>query len=373
VGVSGIGVMHIIDTLDAGGAERVAVNLANLVPRERYRAYLCTTRRDGPLSELVAEDVGRLRLQRKRRFEVGALRRLVAFIRQHRIRILHAHDTSLFIAILASLVPPRPQVIWHVHFGRYVTENHLAWLYRRAVSCVNGVIAVNRPLVKWACEVLGMPAHRVWYIPNFVCASPLDAEPPPLPGLAGQRIVCVANLRFEKDHPTLVRAMAQVVHHIPTAHLLVIGAPSDLAYLDAIQGEIAKYGLEHHVSLLGQRDDVFAMLQACDIGVLSSASEGLPLALLEYGLAGLPAVATRVGQCPDVLDEGRAGILVPSGAPQQLAEALLSLLRSAELRAQLGDRLRTRVRELYSVDRIMEQVCQVYETVLSNGGGLRSE
>src|SRR3982074_3743712 len=98
-----IGVMHVVDTLDAGGAERVAVNLVNSIPREKYKPFLCNTRKDGLLSDLVGSDVGRLRLRRKGRFDFRALRLLVSFIGENKIQLLHAHGTSLFIAQIASL------------------------------------------------------------------------------------------------------------------------------------------------------------------------------------------------------------------------------------------------------------------------------
>jgi hypothetical protein len=68
-------VMHVIDTLVVGGAERVAVNLANLLPRARYEAHLCTTRSEGMLAHLIAHDVGRLRLWRGWRYDITALLR----------------------------------------------------------------------------------------------------------------------------------------------------------------------------------------------------------------------------------------------------------------------------------------------------------
>ena len=102
----------------------------------------------------------------------------------------------------------------------------------------------------------------------------------------------------------------------------------------------------------------------CRFLVLSSADEGFPLALLEYGTAGLPTVATAVGQCAEVLDEGRAGILVPPGAPGQLAEALLALLQSPAQRTVLGKQLHQRVQAVYSPSHIVEQICQIYDTLL---------
>jgi len=94
------------------------------------------------------------------------------------------------------------------------------------------------------------------------------------------------------------------------------------------------------------------------------------MALLEYGMAGLPAVATRVGQCAEVLDEGRTGILIPSVSPDKLAGALLSLLRSPEQRADLGKRLQRRVREVYSSGPVIQQVCRVYDAVMNSESGV---
>ena len=118
--------------------------------------------------------------------------------------------------------------------------------------------------------------------------------------------------------------MAHVTKQVPAAHLLLVGKCNDAACLQAIVERISILGLQKHISILGEREDVSNLLPSCDIGVLSSSSEGLPMSLLEYGAAGLPSVATEVGQCSDVLDHGEAGILVKPGAPGKLAQALIS-------------------------------------------------
>jgi glycosyltransferase involved in cell wall biosynthesis len=259
--------------------------------------------------------------------------------------------------------------VWHDHFGRYAVEERPRWIYAPVVRQARAVIAVNQPLAEWSRRRLGVPAERVSYVPNFVAEPPPAAQLPDLPGQAGQRIVIVANLRKEKDHLTLLRAMARVVELVPTAHLLVVGPAADEAYLTMLRGIISEHGLEQHVSLLGQRMDTAAILQASDIGVLSSVSEGLPLALIEYGMAGLAAVATEVGQCPEVLDDGRVGLIVPPRAPEQLARALIVLLRSPELRSFYGQQFREHTREHYSARRAIERVCQIYRTALAGARG----
>jgi glycosyltransferase involved in cell wall biosynthesis len=133
-----------------------------------------------------------------------------------------------------------------------------------------------------------------------------------------------------------------------------------------VKQEVARNSLGQNISILGQRRDISALLHVCDIGVLSSRTEGLPVSLLEYGMAGLPVVATQVGECEEVLDRGGAGLLVPPQSPRDLAEALLSLLDSRERRALLGERFLHRVQKLYSTKAIIERVCLVYTQVLES-------
>ncbi len=365
---SRIGVMQVTDTLVAAGAERVAVNLANMLPRDRYRMHLCSTRQEGPLAALVAEDVGRLRLGRTHRFELGALRRMAEYIQEHRIQVLHAHGSSLFISALITLRRPHPAMVWHDHFGLQDVRERSVLLHRVAASRAAAVIAVNQSLVQWSRTRLRVPADRVWYVPNFVDMSPPQQGHVELPGTRGKRIVCVANFREQKDHPTLIAAMALVVREVPDAQLLLVGARTEPAYVEVVQREIQRQRLERQVTWLGERQDVRAVLAACDIGVLSSASEGLPLALLEYGATGLPVVATRVGQCAEVLDEGRAGILVPRSEPAKLASALLELLRSEERRNAFGKQLRARIEATYSPPPLIARICDIYEGVANAPG-----
>jgi glycosyltransferase involved in cell wall biosynthesis len=164
---------------------------------------------------------------------------------------------------------------------------------------------------------------------------------------------------------TLVRAIELVVRDVPTARLLLVGSEPDRNYADLLRSEISARGLTQHVSFLGHREDVGSVLQQCDIGVLSSTAEGFPLALIEYGSAGLAAVATDVGQCGEVLDHGGAGHLVPTGAIPELAAAILSLLRSSDLREEFATKLRTRVETLYTPQRVLGEVCQVYNAAVT--------
>jgi glycosyltransferase involved in cell wall biosynthesis len=361
-----VGVVHVVDALNIGGAERVAVNLVNLLPRDRYVPYLCTTRSEGPLSQFVAPHVTRICLERRGKFDTAALRQFVRFIDERRISIVHAHASALFFSRLAAALSGRCAMVWHDHYGRADFGDRSAWLYRIATRRISGVIAVNQTLSEWCRDTLHIPAEHVWYVPNLVESpepSP-SAEPIELAGEPGKRLVCVANFRPQKDHPNLLRAMVRVRAHVPGAHLFLVGDSADPAYVATIRAQITELKLDRAVTYMGPRNDVPAVLRMCSIGVLSSASEGLPLALLEYGKHGLAAVSTAVGQCPEVLDDGYAGVLVPPSSPEDLSHAIVGLLEDPGLRAQYAARFQNRVDELYSPRRIMRRICDVYESIL---------
>ncbi len=342
--------------------ERVAVNLANAIPRDRFESGLCTTRRDGILADQVAPDVTRVHLARAGRFDLGALRRLRSSIAAQEIDILHAHGTAIFAAVAASVLRPRVSIVWHDHYGNSLVPR--PWLpFRLAAVRVSAVVSVNEALATWARETLSVPQDRVWYVPNFVCTPSPGGAPASLPGQSGLRVVCVANFRPQKNHPDLIRALALVRDQLPGVHLLLVGTGHDPDQVREIRDLIERHRLDQCVTLMGHQTNVSAILTACDVGVLSSVGEGMPLALLEYGVAGLAAVSTTVGQCVEVLDDGRAGLLVPPRDPVAFAEALLSLLREPALRKQLAGRLRERVNRHFSQDSAVRQICAVYDAV----------
>src|SRR5687768_17308476 len=88
-----VSVMQLVDSLDAGGMERVALNLANELPRERFVPHLCTTRREGVLAEFARSDVGRLNLSRQGNFDLRSILRFLRYVRRNRINLIHAHNT----------------------------------------------------------------------------------------------------------------------------------------------------------------------------------------------------------------------------------------------------------------------------------------
>jgi len=356
-------VLHLIDTLDAGGAERMAVNIANYLPEMLFESHFCTTRREGVLASELRPHVHRISLARQNRFDVKAILQLATYNQTHNIKLVHAHMNSMFIATLVSMLPPYPSVIWHDHYGNGVRTRKL-FAYRLAKLRLNGIITANQELANWAVGKVHMCREKVWYVNNFATRLPESTTPIKLPGSKGKRIICVANIRPIKDQLNLIKAMELVVMTVPDAHLILLGGIGDSTYFQEVFNNIEKSNLKNHISYLGQQREVAPFLYNCDIGVISSVAEGLPLALLEYGAARLATVSTSVGQCPEVLDYGALGILVPTKSPNVLAAALIELLQSPEKRQSFSGKFYKRVHNVYSTEAAIQRICEIYDRVL---------
>lgn len=280
---------------------------------------------------------------------------------KHQIGLLHAHGAAVFLAAAVRMMTPGVRVVWHVHAGWLGGSMWAALLYRTLRCWVDGVAAVNTKLADWAVRTLGFAADNVWLVPNFAAGGGGRAAEG-LPGEKGFRIVQVANVRPQKDHEMMLRAMARVAREEPRAHLLAVGSCSKEGHGGSVRRLAQELGLDGHVSFLGSREDVAAVLEASDIGVLSSASEGLPVALLEYGEAGLGVACTDVGDCGRVLDG--CGVLVRAGDAGGMADAVLELLRAPHRRAEMGARLRERVRADWSREAAVRKVQEIYAAIL---------
>jgi glycosyltransferase involved in cell wall biosynthesis len=172
-------------------------------------------------------------------------------------------------------------------------------------------------------------------------------------------LLSVGRLVHEKAYEVLIQAMKIVVAEYPAVFLGIAG---DGILRDRLQALIDRLDLGGNVCLLGDRKDVPALMANADVFIMSSRSEGMPVALLEAMGSGLPVVATRIGGLPEVIAGPSYGILVPPESPGDLAAAILQLVRNPGLCASMGQAARQRIKEIYTI----ESMCLRYESVMKS-------
>lgn len=350
-----LNVIQIIDSLNVGGAEVLAVNITNeLAKQPNIESHLCVTRLEGVLKKNIDKEVGFLFLKRNSTVDFSAIIRLKKYIRKHKIHIIHAHGTSSFIAFCIKVIYPKIKVVWHDHYGIDL-KCRKVYPIKIFSSFFSQIIVVNSELKAWAIKNLS--CKKVVLLNNFPFFKNKD-KTTKLLGTNGKRIVCLAAFRPQKDHINLLKAFAILNQNESGWSLHLIGNDNKDAYSKSIKTYITEYQLENDVFLYGVRSDIKHILSQADIGVLASKSEGLPLALLEYGLANLPVLVTDVGECKNVINHNNA--LVESQNSTKFAKALQLLIENDMIRECVKQELADTVKKEYSIEAGIEKIIKIY-------------
>ncbi|MFV5694978.1 glycosyltransferase family 4 protein [Flavobacterium sp. LB3P122] len=347
-------IIQIIDSLESGGAERMAVSYANALAGRIEFSGLVVTRKEGPLLNQIDKQVSYLYLNKKRAVDFKAILRLRAYVRKNNVTVIHAHSTSFFLAFLLKLSCPYLSLIWHDHYGDsdFLEKRPMIGL-RATATFFNGIIVVNQKLKIWAEKELKI--KNTIYLSNFPAEENIVSDDTKLKGAKGKRIVCLANLRVQKDHFLLLEVAKKIKIIYPEWSFHLIGKDFYDAYSQQIKNLIVAFDLEENVFLYGSKQDVKNILDQSTIAVLASQSEGLPVALLEYGWHKKPVVVTDVGEISSLVQSGKNGFVVAAHQNELFFDAVVKLIGSESLQMNFGQELFQRVVANHSEEVVIEQ------------------
>jgi len=363
-----VDLLYLITELSMGGAQRALLHLLGGYNRERFTPTVaCLYNGDGAAARAIrALDIPVYDAQMRGKADLQALCHLYRHIRNQRPTILH---TSLFHANL----PGR-------FFGRLVgvpiiisSERTMAmeseWRYRLnrwTISMVDRVVAVSKEVGEFSISHIRLPAQKVVVIYNGVeipSLSPDTREKARLElGLPPDALVCGAVSRLDpvKGIDDLILAFAQV-EATRAAYLVIVGEGPERQRLEKIVQDI---GVSDRIIWAGYRAGVPHLLPAFDIFVQPSMHEGLPNTVLEAMAAGLPVIATGVGGTPELVVNGKTGLLVPPANPAALADAITALSENPVARGSMGWAGRQRVQQHFTIEEMVQKTEQLYEDLL---------
>ena len=300
--------MQMVGSLNVGGAERVAVLLANGLARRGFRSHLAATRFLGPLKEAVDAGVSVWCAGKRHTLDLRCLRPVARYMDDHGIDVVHSHNHTVSYTARMSrwLARRKPAHVVHDHHGAAGTSRTLAALDWMFLRHADAYLSVSEALHERARSLLGLPEDRCFYLRNGVevyAAGPRWAGPP--------TVVQVATVRAWKDYETAVRAAAVLRRSWPDLSWVSMGAVAEASYGQQVRDLAESLGVAACFRLLGAQKDVRPLLRKAHVGVLTSVAEGLPLSVLEYMAEGLPVVMTDVGQAPVLVRGAEAGLVVP--------------------------------------------------------------
>ncbi len=368
----GLAIAHVVLSLDVGGLERVVATLAGAQHAAGQRVSVYCLDRAGVLADplpragVAVHAVGRS----ARGFDPGAVLRLARLLRAADVRIVHCHNHgALVYGALAARFVRGARVVYTVHGAVTSARRSTARFLKLGIVHEVVFVSANARNVARAAGV-GESGHAHTIVNGVDVSAYADrdgaggAAVRRALGIAPEAPVCgiVARLTEAKDHPTLFAAVAALRATLPSLHCLVVGDGELRAELER---DVAARGLQGVVHFTGARDNVRDYLNAMNVFVLSSVTEGLAMTLLEAMSAALPVVATRVGGNAEAVEDGVTGVLVPASSPGQLAAAMMSVLGDDARARAMGVAGRERAMRRFSLEAMVAQYQAVYEVALA--------
>lgn len=370
-------VVHVIDSLGVGGAQRLLAILA--------AEGLCPAVLDlKGAASVMAEDLTRRGV---RIVDTGGGRPLNPFawwrvwkgLRALPGPLVHLHLTNAVVMAgpLARLMGRRVVVTVHntrtVPAGKPLSRWKFrleSWILRHVAD---HVILVGPEVA--AANALRLAGDRQTVLPNVILPPPatspearasVRADLRQQGDIAEDEVLFVATgrLNLQKDHASLLVALARARAAGARARLWILG---EGALRAALAAEAARLGLGPACQFLGARADVADHLWAADVFVLSSAWEGLPLGVLEAMAAGLPVLATSVGDLPSILGT-EGGLLVPPRDPEALARGMVALCEAPDERARFAGAARAIVAPYLDTAAWAGRIRMIYDSVLAGRG-----
>ncbi|MBI5928563.1 MAG: glycosyltransferase family 4 protein [Chloroflexi bacterium] len=367
--MSPIHIMHVIDSLAPGGAERMLVEIANATLQDGYQVSVCVTRNRTDLASQLDSEIHLYILQRRYRFDIQPMRRFAQLA--NLVDILHVHGRSSlsFVTFLKTfqLIRRNLPYILHDHFGIENDPSIPLWFRLWGKYSLSCYVAVYSRQISWAKKA-GIPSHKTTVIDNALQLRRIfDSTPSNVRSLFNLPAevpigVLVGGIRFEKAVDFLLPILVKVEYPF---HLLLIGADSDPIYAQYCRTQIGELGLTDKITFTGARTDVPALIKGCDFALMSSRSESGPLVLIEYLSAGLPIVSTLVGGISKRLDELGVEKFVSVGSDNEFVTALNELLSiSPEQRKKRGEHGQAIVAQYFDIQHVMPQWYAVYAQCL---------
>lgn len=371
--------LFLIDVLGIGGAERLLALILKHLSTERYETRVCVFREiyGNPIADRIRElgiPVDLLPLKRLR--DPSAIPRLLKYCREHQIDLVHAQlDTASTLGCMASRILGIPSVST-VHTLEPKAEKFrargrqkLLWFSQR--NFCDRVIAVSEMARQHFIEVSGVSSEKVVTIyngielDNFAPTEGLDrfklrqelGIPPQAPLL-----ITIAMLRQLKGIQFMFQALPQILEQFPDLYYLVVG---EGRYHDALVSLVDEMGLAERVRFTGLRQDVPDLLAEADLFVLPTLTEALPTVLAEAMAARIPIVVCEVGGVPEMVTNGKNGLLVPPADPDSLAQACISLLSDEGLQHNLTVNGWQMVNQSFSIERQVKNLEQLYDELLT--------
>lgn len=372
-------ILHIVGDSKFGGGSIMVLKLAQRAREAGYDVSVLTT--DSVFQQVLKEynikivDLDVIWREIRPVKDLFGLYKLYSYLRKNRYDIIHTHTSKAgFVGRIAARLAGVPIIIHTVHGFAFHEESNFievklfSFLEKIAGYFCDKIVTVSEFHRKWALKLKIANEDKIVSIPNGIAKDRVIPK--------RKREVIREELKLSEDDfiilttgrlapqkgiEYLIRAVPLLISKIESFKLLIVGEGPLRDYLEDLVRELK---IVQYVYFLGFRRDVGDLLNIADVVVLPSLWEGLSIALLEAMAASKPIITTSIGSNIEVLEDGVAGILVPSKNVERLAEAILKLYEDKDFRKKIALAGYNRYRDCYTEERMLDKYMELYKEMI---------
>lgn len=365
-------ILHVIETLNTGGAEHMLVNLAiEQLRRKQQVAVLCLFEAGDLAERLTALGVNVHACHKPEGLTWSFVREIFGIVWQFAPDVIHTHSLmgNYYMAFIRLFAAPRAvQVVTRHGLLRGGKVKRLGQLFHGSLWMTHWAVGVCDAVSEELLTQHARFTSRIVSVKNGIDLTRFKRRNPQSQaalkaqlGIGDQYRLCgiVARLDPIKNHQLLLTAFATVQQPLPNTALVIIG---NGVMRQTLEAQTKALNLTESVFFLGDRTDIPELLAGLDVYVLSSDNEGYSMSLLEAAAAGLPLVVTAVGGNADIVQQEHNGLIVPPRDSKALAEALLQLLNNPQQAERMGSHSRAWVEQNGSV----QAMADIYEKLYTS-------
>lgn len=364
-----LNILYLSSSSLMGGAEVSLYQLIKAIDKTKYKPIvLCP--RSGPLVEefkttnipTIITPLFPWRKLRYRFFRGTASHLAINYAKLKNVQIVHSN--SIWVNPYAQKIGEDLKIPVICHLRDLVTKNHIKKYH---LDKVDMIIPVSNS-VKKIVEKADIDDKKVRMIYNGIDISLFDCGKDVLRrefSIKGDIVGIISQLQsYHKGHRDFIMAAWEVSQQRPNTYFAIIGGADPSGhYISELENLTHKLGIWDKVIFTGFRSDIANIMKSLDILVSASWKEAFGRSLIEAMAAGKPVIATNVGGMPEIVQDGVTGMIVPPKAPKAIANAILRMLKDKDLMVNMGIAGQKRVKELFSLERNIKQIQEVYEEI----------
>lgn len=339
-----IKVAHLVNYLSPAGKEVGIVKLLNGLNENLFEPFLIVFDRVFDFLNLNTSKTEVIELNKKEGNDPLLIFKLAKILRQKQIDILHSHSWGTLVEGVLGAKLARVPVIIHGEHGTFHKDRKRILVQRILFNLTDQLLSVSELLADDISRTIGVKREKIVAVLNGVDVSKFKPDSEKRAKYRAQLLAndqtvllgTVGRPMKVKNHQLMIRALAELKKINIKAKLVIIGDTPKYSLIDDLKALTHSLNLNNDVQFLSYQQDIPGYLNAFDIFVLSSLSEGCSNVIQEAMATGLPVVASNVGGNPELIEHGKDGLLFTSNSVEALTEALKYLIENPEQAKKLG-------------------------------------